>query len=105
MADPLELESRLRVVLINEHLPEILAWKKVHQAVDPGLDHVDGRGLQRLEEAAGQPEGDHVLVPRLAPYSARETKQPRFGERPPVKRLKQRRRRLVVADVAGGGGG
>jgi hypothetical protein len=45
------------------------------------LDQMNAGRFQRLEEAARQADGDHVLVPGLAPPSGEKADQPRFGQR------------------------
>ena len=57
VADALEFEGFLRVVLIDEHRAEIPPRKQLHQAIDACLDHVDRGRLQRLEEIASEFEG------------------------------------------------
>src|SRR5712671_1162595 len=101
VADALEFELRLRVVGLLEHRIEIPARKQLHEPEDPGLAEEYGGGLERLEEATGEPDGHDVLVPELVALAG--GKPDRFGgigERLAIEVFQQEGPGLVVADEA-----
>src|SRR5579863_3608313 len=101
VADALELELSLRVVGLLQNWIEIAARKEVHQPEDPRLGEEYGGRLERLEEAAGEPDRDDVLIPELLALAGREADRlARIGERLAIEPLEERGARLVVADEA-----
>src|SRR5580658_509869 len=73
----------------------------MHEPEDPGLDEEYGRGLERLEKAAGEPDGDDVLVPELVALArGKPDRLGGIGERLAVEVLQQHLEGLVVADEA-----
>src|SRR5438270_10906813 len=98
VADALVFELRLGVVRLFERRIEIAARKQLHEPEDPGLDEEYGRGLERPEEAAGQPDGHDVLVPELVALpGGKPDRFRRIGERLAIEVLQQDDHRLVVA--------
>jgi hypothetical protein len=81
VADALVLEARLAVVFAALDLVEAAVREEVDQALDRRLDQMDAGRLDRLEEAAGQADGDHVAVPGLLAHPGLELDQARLGQR------------------------
>src|SRR5690606_8046828 len=69
------------VVAVHRRLADALEREELHQAGDRAQGQVDAGGLQRLDEAARQAEGDHILVPGLEPAPGAERDDPRVTQR------------------------
>src|SRR5207248_2908547 len=55
-----------------------------NQALNVGLNQVDGRGFERLQEAARQAEANHVVAPELASTAGDEADGAGVGEGPRI---------------------
>src|SRR6476469_8660243 len=75
------LGARLQIVLVDVRCGETGRGKHGEQPVDTGLDQVDARRLERLQEPGGKADRDDVLVPRLEPATRGEANGPRIGKR------------------------
>ena len=62
---------------------------------------MDGGRFERLEEPAGEAQGDHVLVPNLGSVPGRKAQPVGLGERLAVEIGEQQVDRLIVTDVFG----
>jgi hypothetical protein len=67
VADLLQLVDGLLVVAVDHRVADAGEREQLHQPRDPDHDQVDRGRLQRFDEAAGQAQGDAVLVPGLEP--------------------------------------
>ena len=100
VADALDLIDRLLVVLVDVDLREIPAGKHADQLGDAGLDQVDAGRFQRLQEAAGQANRDHVALPEALATTGREAQPVQRPERRTIQVGKQRRLGLGFLDEA-----
>src|SRR5690606_37611822 len=73
--------------------------KHLEQFRDAGLDEMNARGFERLEESAREPERDDGLVPCFLAPAGREAQKVWLSERAAVEIREQRRCGFVVADV------
>ncbi|MDQ1091637.1 hypothetical protein QE400_001050 [Xanthomonas sacchari] len=98
----LHLLAADRVVQLHQRRADGVGWEQLDQAHHGADGQVDAGRFQRLDEAAGQAQGHHVLVPRLQPAPAAERHQPRIPQRWAVDIAQQLGVRLVVGHVAAG---
>src|SRR5882757_8379563 len=56
--------------------------EKQNQALNVGLDQVDRRGFERLQEAARQSQANHVMAPELASAPGDEADGTRVSQGP-----------------------
>ena len=80
IADVFDLVVGLAVVFVDVGLADAVAREHLHQPHDAALDQVDAGRFQRLDEAAGQADGDAVASPGLAPLAGPELDDARLGE-------------------------
>src|SRR5437588_9663563 len=58
--------------------------EKKNQTLNVGLDQVDRRGFERLEEAARQAEANYIMAPELTSTAGDEADGARIGEGPRI---------------------
>ena len=81
VADTLEFVHRDAVVFVDHQRVEMAIREQREKFGDPGLYQVNAGGFQRFQKAAGQPDGNHVLVPKAVSAPRREAQQARLGQR------------------------
>src|ERR1700730_1300961 len=94
--DALKFERRLPVVALDQYRTEVTVGHQVNEPRDARLDEVDARGPAGLQEPARQPDCHAIAIPELPAHAGRELKNPRFGERAPVKIAHQGVRDCVI---------
>ena len=72
-------EPELLLCHLHHHRVEAPVREQGQQPGDRGLDQVNARGLQRLEETARQAESDAIAVPLFEPPAGPEADRPRFA--------------------------
>ena len=78
VADVFERPLHLPVVFVALHRIEPAIWEQAEKPGNSGLDEVNGRRFQGLDEAARKTERNDIAIPReLAPPSA-ERQMPRL---------------------------
>src|SRR5581483_538737 len=100
VADRLVAAAHQAVVFLRELRLEPAVGEELDQPADAGLDQVDARGLERLEETAGETERHAIVLPDLTPLSGGEFEQSRRPERCPIEVGEQCPGSLVLIEVA-----
>jgi hypothetical protein len=77
----LDVIPGLAIELIDIGLSDPAGRKQAHQPNDSPLNQVDAGRLQRFDEAAGQTQGDAILVPVLPSLARSELDHARLGQR------------------------
>src|SRR6188768_1005797 len=70
----------LAVVFIDVSLTDSVAREHLQKPPDAALNKVNARGFERLDEAAGQADGDAIAFPCLAALAGPELDDARLGE-------------------------
>src|SRR5690606_30534435 len=95
----LPFHVRLPVVFVYLGLVDAGVREVLYQPDDSGLDHVDARRLERLQEAARKADRHAVTAPLQITPPGTKAQDEWIGERCPVQVPQEQRARLLVAHV------